>query len=138
MPFLDPSKSIDEYYESSPFLFWSIIEVASRRYRDQPGLLTALNKPVTDLLWQTVATAPLKLPHVQGLLLAATWPCPTLRMKSDISGTLCNIAMASALQFGYHRPNYAFEWMISRIPMPAIDSGERLRTWATINIIGQM
>lgn len=140
MPFLDPDRSPDEYYEISPYLFWSVIGVASRRYRDDPALVAALSKPVTELMWESIARAPLQLPQIQGLILACIWPFPTLRMLTDNTLLLCNLAFTAAMLLGLHRPNYVHEYRITKANamLDTFDKDEGLKTWVACNIMGQM
>jgi hypothetical protein len=49
MPLLEPGLHPEQCYKNSPFLFWTIVAVASRRYVDDVALLDSLSEPVTSL-----------------------------------------------------------------------------------------
>ncbi|KAG5218280.1 C6 transcription factor (Leu3) [Trichophyton interdigitale] len=49
LPLLETQKTPEEYYDTSPLLFWTILAVASRRYQTDSSLLNALSGPVLRL-----------------------------------------------------------------------------------------
>lgn len=83
LPFLDPSESPDEYYKTGPSLFWAIIGVGSRRYRDDVTLLTVLSEWVMKVIWAEIAKPPYKLSTVQAIIVFCIWPFPTSTTWDD-------------------------------------------------------
>jgi hypothetical protein len=143
LPVLDPSSSADEYYDSSPLLFWAIISAASRRYRDDSHLLMSLFQPVTQLAWKTASDPPIWRPGIQALLILCFWPFPSLNtMKVETSMNLMSIAVNSAMQIGLHRPEYShefgiFRYLTNRRQPPEDEKQEATKTWAACNIVAQ-
>ncbi|KAI9745651.1 MAG: hypothetical protein M1818_001185 [Claussenomyces sp. TS43310] len=142
LPVLDTARSPDEYYEKSPFLFWTLIGVAARMYQRDPYLVSTLSTCVQKLAWNRIAEPPLPLPEVQALCLLCTWPSIDMHAWSDASMLFSNIAMASAMHLGLHRPDYAHEFSKRsrkrwQMPLKEPERFERGKTWAVCNIISQ-
>ncbi len=104
LPFLDASKSPDAYYKSSISLFWVIIGVAARRYREDVTLLHVLSDLVMKLVWSEISKPPYKLSTVQAVILLCIWPFPTTSTWNDVSVTMSSIAISIAMQVGLHKP----------------------------------
>lgn len=111
LPFLDSSCSPDSYFKTSVTLFWSIIVVASRRYREDITLLTALAEWVTRLLWTSISTPPYAISTVQSIIVLCIWPLPTTSTWKDPSLTPSSTATSTAMQIGLHRPLHAQDFM---------------------------
>jgi transcriptional regulatory protein LEU3 len=143
LPFLDPSMSPDECSDASPLLFWSIISIASRRYRADPLLLPSLSKYVTQLAWTTVSDPPILRFEVQALLLICFWQFPSLTtLKADPSLHFVTIAINSAMQSGLHRPDFGLEFgttknRVNRRNLTEPEKFEATKTWAACNIVAQ-
>ncbi|CAD6593619.1 MAG: hypothetical protein ASARMPRED_007738 [Alectoria sarmentosa] len=120
IPFLDPTRTTDEYYLSSPLLFWTIISVATRRY--DPSLLTSLAVPLSELLWKTIAEVPQNYIVVKALY-------PTFML----SGLMMQVAM----QIGLHRPSHAQDFTKFKVKLREEELRDRVRTWATCNAVAQ-
>ena len=137
MPFLEPSRSTEEYYEASNLLFWCIIAVAARQYRADYELLTRVAPILSELLWTVIASNPMALAHIQALLLISCWPLPNVRLWTDNSYILNNIALSSAMHLGLHRPGHEEEYTRNRtIPIKAVMQ-ERTRTWVACVVLSQ-
>ncbi|KAG9689443.1 hypothetical protein KCU95_g9659, partial [Aureobasidium melanogenum] len=76
LPVLDSRLSPDAVYHQSPILFWVIIGTACRSYSQNPTLLSALTKDITNLALSSVITTGSPLQRVQAFLLLVTWPLP--------------------------------------------------------------
>lgn len=111
LPFLNPSKSPDEYYESGPILFWLIISIASRRYTNDILLFPVLCEWVPNLLWENIPKPPYTIPMVQAIILACAWTFPTTSMWNDAIVTLSSIAISTSMQLGLHRPLSATDFL---------------------------
>lgn len=104
LPFLDPSTSPHDYYESSQLLFWAIVSTASRRLESQPTLLPRLARSVTDLVWQTIRSIPHSYHVVQSLIILCAWPFPTSSSTADPTYTLAGTMVLLGSQMGLHQP----------------------------------
>lgn len=111
LPFLNPSKSPDEYYDSGSILFWLIVSIASRRYKNDILLFPMLCEWIPKLLWECISTPPYTIPMVQAIILACAWPFPTTSQWNDTIITLSSIAVSTAMQLGLHRPLNATDFL---------------------------
>ncbi|CZR67425.1 uncharacterized protein PAC_17324 [Phialocephala subalpina] len=137
LPFLNPNKSPDEYYESGTILFWVIISIASRRYTNDIMLFPVLCEWIPKLMWESISTPPYTIPMVQALVLACTWPFPTNSMWNDTVATLSSIAVSTGLQLGLHRPLNATDFLRKKATADENDCQMRASTWAAVNIASQ-
>lgn len=135
IPFLDPTKNPDEYYQSSPLLFWTIISVATRRY--DPSLLTSLAVPLSEMLWKTIAEVPQNYIVVKALCILCTWPLPISSTSSDPTFMLSGLMMQIAMQIGLHRPSHAQDFSKFKVELREEELRDRVRTWATCNAVAQ-
>ncbi|KAF2659801.1 C6 zinc finger domain-containing protein [Lophiostoma macrostomum CBS 122681] len=102
LPILDPSLSPNEFYDTSPFLFWSIIVTGSRRYTEDPTILDKTSQLITPLAFSSMALRSTPIPVIQGLLILCTWRLPTNSMYKDMTHVLCGAAVHLATQIGLH------------------------------------
>lgn len=137
LPVLDITKGPEHYYDMSPLLFWTIIAVASRRYKDDATLLTGLALPLSYLLWTTLQSVPQNYHVVKALALTCYWPLPTKSTSTDPSFIICGVMMQIALQTGLHRPSHVQDFSRIRVELREDDVQDRLKTWATCNIVAQ-
>ena len=134
LPILDSSKTSTEYYEASTPLFWTIISVALRSYKQDSDLLTNLTPVLCTHLWTDVGSANKNqvgksasdVTEIQSMLLLATWPLPNIRLWSDRSLIMSNMALTSAMHIGLHRPSFEFEY--ARHPTDLNDKAVRERS----------
>ncbi|MCJ1463102.1 hypothetical protein MMC07_001707 [Pseudocyphellaria aurata] len=134
---LDPTKSPDDYYQSSTLLFWMIVAVAARQYRVEPTLLTTIAGPVNRLLWTSLADVPQSHLVVQAMCLLCTWPLPFSSTSSDQTFMLSGLMTHIALQIGLHRPSHAQDFTKFKVELREEELKDRVRTWAACNIIAQ-
>ena len=137
LPLLDPRKSPDHYFELSELLFWSVIAVASRRWPEDPTLLTGLAPSLNYHVWETVAAVPQNYHVVKALCLLCTWPLPTKSSTSDPTFMLSGLMMQIAMQTGLHRPSSTRDFTRTRVEWREEDIKDRLNTWAACNIVSQ-
>ncbi|KAF1998385.1 hypothetical protein P154DRAFT_439355 [Amniculicola lignicola CBS 123094] len=137
LPILDPQLSPTDYYNKSTFLFWVIIAVASRRFEQNPTLITILAQLVTKLTWDTLQSIPSSKDVIQGLALLCTWPFPANSRGTGVSymwaGTMVNLA----IQMGLHRPSNALTLDRQDRNSVGLDEAERMKLWAACNIVTQ-
>lgn len=101
-PILDASLGPNDYFELSPFLFWTIIVIGSRRYTDDPNVLEKSSQLITPLAFSSMALRSSPMPVIQGLLLLCTWRLPTNSMYKDMTHLMCGSAVHLATQIGLH------------------------------------
>ncbi|KAJ5684365.1 uncharacterized protein N7477_000710 [Penicillium maclennaniae] len=137
LPFLDRQKSADDYFNTSPLLFWTIISVGARRYQSDTGLLTSLAGPVTRLVWSTLADIPQSYHVVKALCLLCSWPFPTSSTSTDPTFMLCGMMVQVAMQLGLHRPSHSQDFSKFRVELIEEELRDKVRTWAICNIVAQ-
>ncbi|KAI1608239.1 hypothetical protein EDD36DRAFT_423662 [Exophiala viscosa] len=129
-PILDPQRTNELCYETSPLLFWSVIAVAARQLQLEDHFLKQLGSELSRTFWATVASNTSSTQHVQAMLLLASWPLPDVRLWTDKSLTFSKMAMNSAMMMGMHRPGCEHEYSKdSAQPGNRWDVLERSRTW---------
>lgn len=137
LPLLSTDISHSAYFNLHPLLHWTIITVASRRYDRRPTLLAELKQPVTDLLSETIFSAPQTYHVVKALCLLCTWPLPTNSTSLDLSMMICGTMVQLAMQFGLHRPSHAQDFSRYKIELREEDIKDRMNTWVACNIVAQ-
>ncbi|EHK20948.1 uncharacterized protein TRIVIDRAFT_133240, partial [Trichoderma virens Gv29-8] len=137
LPFLDPSTSLHEYYESSELLFWSVISVAARRLQSHPTLLAKLARSVTDYLWKTLRSIPYSLRVVQSLVILCTWPFPTSSSTADPTYMLAGMMVQVGTQMGLHRALNAEDFVKVPLHLSVYEYSEWVKTWEACNIVAQ-
>ena len=137
LPFLNPDRTPDEYYQRSPLLFWTILTVGARHYTAESELFSALTGPLTRLVWSTIAEVPQNYHIVKALILLCAWPLPTSSTSTDPTFMLCGIMMQIALQIGLHRPTHAQDFSKFRIELREVELQDRVVVWSVCNIVAQ-
>lgn len=102
LPILDAILSPDEYFELSPFLFWTIVFIGSRHYVRDPTLLSKLAPRINSIALKSLESRANPIQTIQGLLLLCVWPVPINTMHKDISHVLSGAAVHLAMQIGLH------------------------------------
>lgn len=108
--FLEPCKSLHEYYQSSKTLFWTIILVACREHPVHNGLYPKLQPYVQAVLssGSTDLSQPLKTLHA--ILLICMWPFPTQSQSDDPTMIWIGVAASFAMMKGLHKPGLEMEY----------------------------
>jgi hypothetical protein len=137
LPFLDREVTPEEYYATSPLLFWMIISVGARRYQTDIQLLNSLAGPVTRLVWSTIADIPQSFHAVKALCLLCTWPFPTSSTSTDPTFMLSGLMVHVAMQLGLHRPSHTQDFSKFRVELIESELRDKVRTWAICNVVAQ-
>ncbi|KAI1460658.1 hypothetical protein F4805DRAFT_371272 [Annulohypoxylon moriforme] len=129
----DPNKC----YESSSFLFWTIIYIASRRYAKSPTLFPFLLDAVKKDASSTLTSWPLTLPSINAFILLCAWIFPDVRFVNDPSALFTGAIMNAILQLGIHcgkgnHPEYSHG-----VFQNTFTDEEAAFTWAGYNIVSQ-
>ena len=135
LPILEPHKSPETYYETSPLLFWTIIAVAARRHPYTH--IRSLAGPVTRLLWATVADVPQSYHIVKALCVLCTWPLPISSTSADPTLMISGLMMQIAMQIGLHRPSHAQDFSKFKVELRDEELRDRVKTWAACNVVAQ-
>ncbi|KAI1083699.1 hypothetical protein F5B20DRAFT_528147 [Whalleya microplaca] len=101
-PILEPRLSPDEYHGRSPFLFWTIIFIGSRRYPGDTTSLRHLGSKINSVALSSLESRASPIETIQGLLLLCLWPVPINTMHKDLSHILSGAAVHLATQVGLH------------------------------------
>lgn len=137
MPLLEPGLHPEQCYKNSPFLFWTIIAVASRRYVNDVALLDSLSEPVTSLGWKAISTRPHTRFTVEALVIQITWPFPVSTPATDNSYIYSGIALQAAIQLGLHRPEDLQDFSRTKVRLTDKEIQNRVKTWVCCNIAAQ-
>lgn len=132
LPILSPYTTPNTYYSQSPFLFWSIINVACRSYSRNPTLLTALPKSVVEMAFLSGLSAAPPWYTIQALLLVLTWAIPTHAIANDTRFPLSGMMLHIALQYGIHIPMLSHEFPRNDLPSAPTETDmiRRSELWA--------
>ncbi|KAI4659875.1 uncharacterized protein J4E79_005677 [Alternaria viburni] len=133
-PILDPSIGPNDYYDQSPFLFWTIVVTGSRRYSEHE-VLERTSQPITQLAFSSMALRTSQVPIIQGLLILCTWRLPTNSMYKDTTHLMCGSAVHLATQIGLHIAGVGQDF--ARTPLEKDQSlkVQRARLWLCCVIV---
>ena len=136
LPILPDLSSFAKSYVSCPFLFWTVIAVASKHSQQHSHLYSNLVKPVQSLAADINAAAGQSLATIQALLILCWWPFPFRATINDPSWTYCGLAIHKALQIGLHRPLHCsdFEYQAEH---DSKDLTVRQKTWLACFVTNQ-
>ncbi|RMZ78359.1 hypothetical protein DV738_g3843, partial [Chaetothyriales sp. CBS 135597] len=137
LPFLNPERTADEYYQRSPLLFWVMMNVAARHFAGDPDLFGALCQPLAKLTWETIADVPQNYHVVKALILLCAWPLPTSSTSTDPTFMYCGLMIQIALQIGLHRPSHAQDFSKFRVELRDAELQDRVVVWSVCNIVAQ-
>ncbi|CAM1507621.1 Fc.00g072620.m01.CDS01 [Cosmosporella sp. VM-42] len=102
IPILDQQLTPNQYHDLSPFLFWTIVFVGSRRYSKDPILLSLLSPRMNTMALQALESRSTPIQTIQASLLLCLWPVPINTMHRDFSHILSGAATSLAMQIGLH------------------------------------
>lgn len=138
IPIYDPGIPPNEYYTSSPLLFWMIIVTGSRRYRKDPMLLESLRPHIYNLCFFAIQSHAPPIPTIKALLLLCLWPLPVNSIFKDINPILGGAAMHLGVLAGLHVSGAGHEFLEDRIfPDPA-EREARAKLWLYVQIGSQL
>ncbi|KAI1393551.1 uncharacterized protein F4822DRAFT_385015 [Hypoxylon trugodes] len=129
----DPNKC----YEACPFLFWTIIYIASRRYAKTSTVFPFLSESVKKDAFTAITNWPLSISSINALILLCAWIFPEVRFVNDPSALFSGACMNASLQLGIHcgkgnHPEYS-----QGVFQNTFTDEEASFTWAGYNIIAQ-
>ncbi|MBV36599.1 MAG: hypothetical protein CMP47_14275 [Rickettsiales bacterium] len=100
MPIIDTTIPVQTIKQSSPFLFWTIVFIASRFHTKYVAKSNLLVESYSDLVNRTILKPPHSFHTIQGILYLCTWPLPVMRQPQDPSSMYSAIAVHSASYLG--------------------------------------
>lgn len=133
VPFLEPCTSLRELYRSSPFLFWTIMLIASRTNGTGPHteVYDMLRPHVQSMLSAIIMDSRPSIETLHAMLILCTWPFPVASQAHDPTWVLCGVAMNTAMLMGLHKPGHAEEYG-RPLAMVKGDPYTRKMTWLAI------
>ncbi|KXS99054.1 hypothetical protein AC578_6964 [Pseudocercospora eumusae] len=135
-PILADRETMARSYNDCPLLFWVIMAIVSQRIPEYTNLHTQLIAPVQRLATDVSASLHHPLMTVQALLLLCWWPLTLESNFNNPSWSYCGLATHTALQFGFHRPQYPSDFRYrDTLSREAFEA--RLRTWLACFIVNQ-
>lgn len=137
LPLLDVDKSPDDYYDTCPLLFWTIVAVAGRRITHTANFTTSLAGAFSRLLWTTIADVPQSYHVVKALCIICTWPLPISSTSADPTFMLSGLMIQIAMQIGLHRPSHAQDFSKFHVELRGEELRDRVKTWAACNVVAQ-
>ena len=131
--FLEPCTSLRDLYASTPFLFWTIILVASRKSGNgiHTDIHDVLQPHVQKMLSARVLDLKPSIKALHAVLILCTWPFPVVSQAYDSTWILCGVAINTAMMMGLHKPGHAEEY---GRPLAAVngDPYNRKMTWLAV------
>ena len=90
----------NDCHSQSPLLFWTIVAIGSRKYPDDPTVLSLLAPRLLRMVRNAVFSR--DLPTIQAFLLLCVWPLPVDTLDNDISPVLIGVILQLAMNIGLH------------------------------------
>ncbi|EHK17250.1 uncharacterized protein TRIVIDRAFT_205851 [Trichoderma virens Gv29-8] len=102
LPIFQIAPGPNQCFDQSPFLFWVIVYIGSRRYAGDPTLLGRLSPKINSMGFAALESRSSPIQTIQGILLLCQWPTPVNTMHRGISLVLAGAALHLAMQIGLH------------------------------------
>lgn len=99
--------------------------------------VNSIAKPLSKLLWDTVADIPQTYLFNKALCIICTWPLPVSSSSADPTLMLSGLNMHIAMQLGLHRPSHAQDFSKLKVGFREEELRDRVRTWASCNAVAQ-
>jgi transcriptional regulatory protein LEU3 len=127
---IDRGKSADAVYESSNFLFWTIVYVGARKYSKDPTIVECLTKPLKELIQKSLFDPDNAISTIMAALLLCLWPLPVNSTFKDQSHAIAGAAMQLAVQQGLPYSSRQQDFVRVALRQSAADKLFRGRLWA--------
>lgn len=112
LPIIDITIPAHDYQKSSPFLFWTVLFIASRHHAAYLPQSNALMPAYTNLMNRTLFSQMHSLHTIQAMLCLCTWPMPVMSQLDDqslmLAGAAVNAAYMLALPRSLHSTSSTF------------------------------
>jgi transcriptional regulatory protein LEU3 len=137
LPILDPGMSPNAYHSLSPFLFWIIFWVGSRKYSGYRTITKYLAPRIISLAMLSLVSRATPIQVIQGLLLLCTWPVPVNTESKDVTHILSGAAMNLAMEIGLHTFGIGQDFARTRLAQDEKEKVFRARLWLHCLIVYQ-
>ncbi len=137
VPVVDRLTAADAIFEKSPFLFWTIVTIGSRKYSQDPTLFSQLCHRIVDLAFSSLKLRQSPIQIVQALVLLCAWPLPVEHLYQDKVHTLAGSCMQLALQIGLHVAGVGQDFARERVQAHAAAQAVRALLWRYCVIVCQ-
>ena len=129
LPILDPSKTPNQYYNESEFLFWTVIGTASRKYAPNTALLRTTRTKVVNLALSS-ANSNTSKKTIEALLILLTWPFPRNQRALDHTFMLDGLMFQLAVQGGLHAFDSPQEYSRDELRISQHEIDRQAQLWA--------
>lgn len=139
LPAVETELKPNACFAQSPFLFWTIVSIGSRKYAGDPTLLSQLAPAVTRLA-KEAAFMPRNektVYTIQALILLCVWPSPYSSLSEDITPMLAGALLQQALAVGLHIFGEGQDFSRIKLKKDRSQMDFRARLWAWCIIICQ-
>ena len=129
--------SPNHYYNQSPFLFWTIVAIGSRRYARDPTLISMIAPGVNSFAKTAAFSRDRALHTIQALLLLCTWPMPFETLSNDITPMLSGVMLQHAVSCGLHIFGVGQDFSRTKLTKDRAQMYFRARLWALCIVVCQ-
>ncbi|OAL27886.1 hypothetical protein AYO22_03231 [Fonsecaea multimorphosa] len=126
LPIFDQKLQPNDCFGASPFLFWTIVAIGSRRYSKDPTLILLLAPKVLELAKVAIFSCERVLPTIQALVLLCTWQMPIDTLQKDVTPQLAGAMIQLATNVGLHV--YGSVQDFTRVPLKYDGQQRKFRT----------
>jgi transcriptional regulatory protein LEU3 len=137
VPVVDASLRPNECYTQSPFLFWTIVAIGSRKYIKDPTLILMLGPKVIELAQQAILTREGVLTTIQALVCLCSWPMPFGTLNNDITPMLTGAMLQLAMSIGLHVFGVGQDFSRTKLPCDRWQQIQRARLWVLCLTVSQ-
>ncbi|OTB06888.1 hypothetical protein M426DRAFT_318603 [Hypoxylon sp. CI-4A] len=131
------SREPNKCYDTGPFLFWTIIYVASRRYAKNSSVFPFMLESIKRDAFSAITNWPLSIHSINALILLCTWIFPEVRFVKDPCALFSGAVMNAALQLGIHCGKGGHPEYSQGVFQNSFTDEEASYTWAGYNIVAQ-
>lgn len=129
MPIVEEQPPPNACYIRSHLLFWAIVTVGSRRYEDDPTLLTSLANRIRPLLNTLVLSRENPLATIQALALFCTWPIPFTSLSDDTTPLMAGLLLSHAFLTGLNVQGTGQDFHDAKLKVDKLFANRRARLW---------
>lgn len=137
LPVVDGDVHPNKCYSQSPLLFWSILVIGSRKYQNDPTLMSLLVPQVKDLIKSAAFDGTKSLYTIQAFLLICHWPMPFNSLWKDITPIVSAVLLQHALSLGLHIFGIGQDFSRTKLQKDRSQIDLRARLWALCIVMSQ-
>ena len=133
----DADQDPDVVYANNKFLFWSIIQVGSRRYAKDPTIVDMLARSLKEFAHQSLLEPEHAISTIRATIAICLWPIPVSSTWADPVHAM----IGAALQLGIHKglPFASKKQDFVNVPVENFEPERlfRARLWAYCQMVAQ-